>query len=288
MKMFCDLHTHSVFSDGSDAPEELIRIAEALGLGAVALTDHNSVSGLPRFLAAAESSAVTAVPGVEFTTGYGDREVHIVALFVKPEHFEAVEALAAKPHQWKEESNLALIRALGERGCELDYDAIRSATPDGRVNRVHFARALAEKGYVSTVDEAFEKLLHPDRGIYVPPRRLSSLETIGFIRSIGAVSVLAHPWLNLDEPELERFLTLALPAGLDAMEVYYSKFDESQSNLALEIAEKYGLAVSGGSDYHGVNKPGLSLGTGYGNLAVPMECCETLASLAEERKAGEE
>lgn len=282
--MLCDLHTHSIFSDGTDTPEALIEKAEALGLGAVALTDHNSVAGLPRFLAAAEGRSVIAVPGIEFSTGYENGELHILALFVRPEHYDAIRALAAQPDRLKRESNLALAEALNRVGYKIDYAALEASTPDGRVNRVQFANALLAQGYVATKDEAFDTLLKPGGPFYQPPKRLDALETIRFIRSIGAVSVLAHPWLNRKTPEaLRSFLDEAVPAGLDGMEVRYAKFSREESNLALEIARSYGLAFSGGSDYHGTNKKNIALGSGQGDLAVPMEYYEKLAELALKR-----
>lgn len=282
--MYCDLHTHSIFSDGTDTPEALIGQAEALGLGAVALTDHNSVAGLPRFLAAAKGSSVTAVPGIEFSTGYENGELHILALFVKPEDYEAIKALVALPDRRKRESNLALAAGLNAAGYRIDYAALEASTPGGKVNRAHFAAELHRLGYVSSRDEAFNTLLKPGGPFYRPPERLGALETIRFIRSIGAVSVLAHPWLNRKTREaLEGFLSEAVPVGLDGMEVRYSKFSREQSNLALEIGQAYGLLPSGGSDYHGENKPEIALGTGRGDLAVPMEYYEKLREIAEKR-----
>lgn len=283
--MNCDLHTHSVFSDGTDTPEQIVRKAESLGLSAVALTDHNTVDGLPRFLAAAEDSGITAVPGVEFSTGYEAGELHILALFLRPEHYARISQLVALPDKRKRESNLALAEKLSAAGYPIDYAALEAATPGGKVNRAHFATELMGRGYVDSVEQAFKQLLNPQCGFYQPPKRLDALETIGFIRSIGAVSVLAHPWLNLKTREkLEAFLQKAVPLGLDGMETRYSKFTENQSNLALEIGSQYGLLPSGGSDYHGCRKPDICLGTGRGDLAVPMEYYEKLAALAAERK----
>lgn len=284
--MYCDLHNHSLFSDGTDTPEELIRQAEALGLDALALTDHNSAAGLPRFLAAAEGSAVEAVPGIEFSTGYRGSDLHILALFVRPCHYDAVRALAEIPDRLKRESNLALAEKLNRAGYVFDYAAVEASTPDGRVNRANIARELARLGYVADVDEAFRKLLKKRHGFYTPPERLDALETVGFIRSIGAVCVLAHPWLNLKtQPELEEFLNQAVPLGLDGMEVRYSKFTPEESNLGLEIAKRYGILPSGGSDYHGeAVKPGIAMGTGRGDLRVPTEWYQALKSLAESRR----
>ena len=286
--MYCDLHTHSKFSDGTDWPEELIARAQGLGLSALALTDHNSVAGLPRFLAAAEGSGVEAVPGVEFSTDYHGKSLHILALFVRPEHYETISNLTAHYDRLKRESNLDLTRKLKEAGYPIDYEALEASTPDGRVNRALFAEELTRLGYVVSVDEAFVKLLKERCGFYTPPERLDALETVAFIRSIGAVSVLAHPWLNLKTREaLEEFLDEAVPAGLDGMEVRYSKFTPEQSNQALEIAEQYRILPSGGSDYHGITvKPDITMGTGRGGLEVPESWYQSLKTLAKRRKVG--
>lgn len=281
--MHCDLHTHSIFSDGTDTPEALVRMARTLGLGALALTDHNTADGLPRFLAA-EHEGLALVPGVEFSTDHLGGELHILALFLRREDFGAVRELAELPRRRKRESNLELARNLTAAGYPVDYEALERATPGGQVNRAHFAAELTRLGHIASMDQAFRQLLSPKAGLYHPPRRLDAVETIRFIRSIGAVSVLAHPFLNLDVPGLRAFLELAVPAGLDGMEVRYSKFDDEATQTAQALAREYGLLCSGGSDYHGANKPGLAMGSGYGNLSVPMEYYEKLAALARERQ----
>ena len=166
--MYCDLHTHSKFSDGTEWPEELIARAQGLGLSALALTDHNSVAGLPRFLAAAEGSGVEAVPGVEFSTDYRGKSLHILALFVRPEHYETISNLTAHYDRLKRESNLDLTRKLREAGYPIDYEALEASTPDGRVNRAQFGKELHRLGYVESVDEAFDKLLKERCGFYTP------------------------------------------------------------------------------------------------------------------------
>ena len=286
--MNCDMHTHSVFSDGTDTPEELLRRAEELGLSALALTDHNSVAGLSRFLAAGAASPVEAVAGVEFSVDYRGGDLHILALFVSPAHFEAVEQLVALPDRWKRESNIALAESLTKAGYPIDYASLEAATPGGHVNRAHFGRELVRLGYAESVEDAFRRFLKERCGYYTPPKRLDALETVAFIRSIGAVGVLAHPWLNLKTREaLEGFLDQAVPLGLDGMEVRYSKFSDEESNLALEIAEQYGLLPSGGSDYHGFAvKPDIAMGTGRGNLEVPGAWYLALRKCAEGRKKG--
>ena len=269
MEQFCDLHTHSCFSDGTHTPTELIRGAEEAGLGAVALCDHNTVAGLPEFLEAGKKSAVEAVPGIEFSTEYRGRELHILGLFVQPEHYGAVNELLEDALRRKEESNRALVRRLEEQGLSLDYDAIREAA-DGTVNRAVIGAYLVRCGFCGSVREAFDNWLSLERGLYVPPKRPDAFEIIRFIKSIGAVAVLAHPFLNLDADQLREFLFQA--EGLDGMEVYYAKFTDEETVLAGKIAEEFGLVKSGGSDFHGSNKPGIRLGVGKGNLRVPMDC----------------
>lgn len=276
MKNLCDLHVHSTCSDGTLTPGELVRLAEKLGLGAVALCDHNTVAGLPEFLEAGKHSAVEAVPGVEFSTDYQDRELHLLALFVKPEHYAAVTEKVEEMLARKERSNVALVQALQSAGVTLDYASIKAGTPNGQVNRAVIAAEMVRRGYCASVKEAFSNYLSPKHGFFHPPKRLDVFEMIDFIRSIGAVSVLAHPFLNLGEDELRAFLTKAVPLGLDAMETEYSTFSEEQRQILREMAAEFGIGISGGSDFHGDNKPDIALGIGRGDLRVPMEVLKRL------------
>lgn len=270
----CDLHTHSCYSDGTCTPAELICLAEEAGLSAIALCDHNTVRGLPAFLEAAGGSAVEAVPGIEFSTEYRGKELHILGLFLEPEHDPAVNALLEEALRRKEQSNIDLVQRLKEQGLNLDYRAIKAGTPGGSVNRAVIGAYLVKNGFCRTMEEAFDNWLSPDRGFYVPPKRPEAYDVIRFIKSIGAVSVLAHPFLNLKEQELREFLTEA--EGLDGMEVYYPRFSEAQTELACKIAEEFGLVKSGGSDFHGANKPDIRMGVGTGSLRVDLNCLEEL------------
>lgn len=269
--MYCDLHTHSVFSDGTYTPAQLIAEAERIGLSAVALTDHNTVAGLPDFVAAGEGSSVKAVPGCEFSTDYNGVELHILGLWIRPEHYQTVTELLEKAQREKEESNRNLVAALNAAGYAIDYEKV-AARSQGSVNRAHIAAELMEAGYISSIQEAFQSLLTKKRGFYKPPQRIGAFDCIRFIKSIGAKAVLAHPFLNLkEESALRSFLPEAVEAGLDGMEVAYSKFTPEQTALAQQIASDFGLAFSGGSDFHGVNKPDIALGVGRGDLRVPAE-----------------
>ena len=273
---YCDLHCHSTYSDGTLTPAELIRLAEEKGLGALALTDHNSGRGLPEFMAAGRDSSVIPVPGCEFTTEYKGRELHIVGLFFAEETWPEIEDYVELMHIAKHNSNLRLMEKLQQGGYDVYYEEAAALTDAEEFNRAHVARLLAAKGYVATVSEAFETILREGGGFYVPPRRLGSLGTIRFIRQYGAVPVFAHPFLNMNERELEEFLPLAREAGLMAMETHYTEFDAETTRKAEELARRFGLKQSGGSDFHGATKPNIALGSGRGDLEVPFSFYESL------------
>jgi len=269
MKGFVDLHIHSYFSDGTLSPAQLVEQAARAGLDAIALTDHNTVAGLPELIRAAERVGISAVPGVEISAGYRGKEVHILGLFLKPEDYAPITALLEEFRIRKEQSNLDLVEKLNAAGYEVDYHRIKDNTPQGQVNRALIAAELTRLGYTKSIQEAFQTLLRPKCGYYTPPERFSPFEIIRFIKSLGAVAVLAHPFLNLEETPLREFLKEAVPCGLDGMEVYYSTYDEKTTALAEKVAADFGLLPSGGSDYHGGNKPHIQMGIGQGNLAIP-------------------
>lgn len=264
--MNCDLHIHSVFSDGSCTPTEIVKQAKQKNI-VVALTDHNTVSGLYEFMSSAEKYGVTAVSGVEFSTSWNNIDLHILGLFIDRQHYDEVTAQVKQADELKRLSNIDLVEKLKKyEGFDISYDEVENTTPNKKVNRTHIARVLLAKGYVHTVDEAFKTVLSPSYGLYIKPKRLSSLDTIRFIKTIGAVPVLAHPFLNLNTQQLEEFLTQAKGYGLAGMETMHSKFNDETKELAKEIAGKFDLLESGGSDFHGDASPELSIGTGADNL----------------------
>ena len=264
----CDLHAHSTFSDGTFTPAELVAEAEKLNLTAVALTDHNAVTGLPDFLEAGKGSPVELVPGVELSTEYEGVELHMLALGLEEKHFAPVTRLLEDFRIRKERSNEELVEALAKAGMVLDYEKVKAAA-GGYTNRAHIAAELTRMGYTGSIQEAFSRVLAPGAGFYTPPKRLDAYDAIRFIKSLGLVAVFAHPLLNLDEAGLLAFLPRAVEAGLDGMEVLYPKYTPEETELAKRLAEKFGLLPSGGSDFHGANKPDIALGSGRGDLRVP-------------------
>ncbi len=266
--MRCDLHTHTVHSDGSYTPRELVREAAELGL-IIALTDHNTVSGLPEFMAEAEARGVTAVGGTELSTVYDGREFHLLGLFIEPRYYSDLEGLFDEYHLLKEKSNIDLVERLNERGYKINFSDVKKQNVKGRVNRAHIAAELIKGGYISTVSEAFDKLLDEKCGLYTPPERLKLTNAIRFLRKIKALPILAHPLKEVNEESLEKMLPELIDAGLLGLETMHSSYSEEQIAISKSLVRKYSLLESGGSDFHGAIKPGVRLGVGKGNLEIP-------------------
>lgn len=286
--MACDLHAHSDCSDGTFTPAELVEEACRAGLSAVALTDHNSINGIEEFLKAAEGKPLLAIPGVEFSTDCFGTELHLTGLFLPRGALSAVRSYAAPYLQRKELSNRLICERLTAAGYDVSYDRIAAENPKSELNRSHFAGELVKLGAFQSIREATQTLLEPGQGIYEPPERLDVTETIRFVRSLGAVPVLAHPFLNPEQrAAAERRLPEMKEAGLMGIETDYVTYTPEQTAEVRLLARKYGLLPSGGSDFHGGRKPRIALGTGYGSLCVPDSYAEALREAAERlRSAG--
>lgn len=276
----CDLHTHSVFSDGTCAPEELVSLALDAGLVSVALCDHNTINGLARFLRAGQEASINTIAGCEFSTDFLGIELHILGLFIPERSFASVTERLCEYHRLKAESNLKLTASLNRAGYKIDYDELVKKSPSGQINRANVAAELTRLGYTESIKEAFKTFLSEQAGHFVPPPRPDAFDTIKFICDIGAVPVLAHPFLSLDLPKLKEFLPLAKKSGLVGMECVYSTFTSKQTRLACELCDEFSLLKSGGSDFHGSNKPSISLGVGTGDLFVPNDWAEKLQEYA--------
>ena len=273
----CDLHTHSCYSDGSDSPKRIIELAASLGI-AVALTDHNTTAGLEEFTLEAEARGVTAVAGVELSTRYCGKELHLLGLFLPREHYADIELLVSDFKLLKEKSNAELVKKLAAAGYPLDYEELKHRSPEGNMNRAHIAAELMRLGYVHSIKEAFDTLLSESHGLYTPPPRPDFFETVALLKKLGALPVLAHPLQELSENELCELLPMAINAGLIGIETLHSSFSTEQIATAKAIAQKFDLCESGGSDYHGENKPDVALAFGKGELRVPIELYEILAA----------
>lgn len=271
---YCDLHLHSYYSDGTCSPSEVVERAKALGISPIALTDHNTVKGLDEFLAAAEKLGVDAISGIEFSVDYKGRELHLLGLGIGKKYFSEIEEKMDEYLKIREQSNRAMIEALRSAGYLIDYDEIYQKSGSGYINRAHIGAELVEKGYCATVREAFATLLGKD-GPYFRPRIFPDVfDIIDYVGSIGAVSILAHPFLQFNEEELRKFLCEAKKHGLDGMETVYTEFSDEQTTCLKSVAKEFDLLESGGSDFHGSTKPDVALGVGFGKLRVPASFAE--------------
>lgn len=266
-----DLHTHSTASDGSCAPEELPHLAAETGLAAVALTDHDTVAGIPAFLKAGKKfPSLETIPGVELAAMYGSRELHIVGLFIDPES-PALEAYLVKQREMRRRRNEDIREKLNILGYPTSWgDAAFSGRDPSTVGRPHFARHLLQYGF-SDSQQVFDRLLGHSRPAYVPRKLPVYQEAISAIHDSGGVAVWAHPiYRERNEAAwLRRVAKHLAAAGLDAIEGYYSMFSPVETALVTEVAANNHLALSGGSDFHGENSPKISLGSGMGGLRVP-------------------
>ena len=266
-----DLHTHSTCSDGSLTPEELASAAAAAKLEAVALTDHDTTGGLLAFLATAHQSGLRGITGIEISAEHHPGAMHMLGYFFDPAHAGLQEKLG-KLRAGRNERNRKILQKLCELGLELTWEEVHALAGGEVVGRPHFARALIARGHVKDKDEAFGKLLARGQPAYAERFRLSPADSISMIRAAGGVAVLAHPCsLKLGQKQLRALLLELRAAGLEGLEVYHSEHNPSQTRLYHRLATDLGLALSGGSDFHGTLMPDIKLGYGFGGLRVPAE-----------------
>ena len=282
-----DLHTHTTHSDGSATPEELIGLAGAKRARAVAVTDHDTVAALVEARAAADRYGIEFVAGIEISAEYSPGTMHILGYCIDDQS----PALGAKLDRLKkarEERNPRIANRLRSLGFDIGYDEVAHVAGNNVVGRPHFARLMIEKGYVASIQEAFDRFLKKGAAAYVEKARLSPAESIALIHDAGGVAVLAHPYqLRLSSlEEVERLVGELAELGLDGVETVYSRHSAAERVAFSEIAMRNGLLVTGGSDYHGTYKPDISIVTGLGDLNVPYELLEAVKARAAGRSKG--
>jgi predicted metal-dependent phosphoesterase TrpH len=283
-----DLHTHSTVSDGSEPPAAIVEMAATAGCSAVALTDHDSLSGLAEAGAAAQRLGVTLVPGCEVSCrkplpppgqpAIGG-SVHVLVYFVEPGEGPLQDELT-KLRGDRAERNGRLRERLAELGLPVDYDAmVAEAGGEAGLGRPHFARALVRAGAAHDIDDAFDRFLADGRAAYVPKARITPADVARLATASGGVAVLAHPLtLGLDPSALERLIGELAEAGLGGIEAIYGRYSTAERRALKRMAGRRGLVATGGSDYHGSFKPDLEVGTGMGDLDVPDSVLEALAA----------
>lgn len=262
-----DLHVHTTASDGTQTPSDVVRLAASLGLRAVAITDHDTVSGCAEARRAAEGLGVEVVPGIEISTKYRSA-VHILGYYVDT----ASPSLAAVL-DWevrdRDARNRRICALMAADGLPVSYEQMRERFGEV-VGRPHFAQLLCEFGLASSVSDAFARYVGRGMKYYLPRNMLSLEQSIGTILSSGGVPVLAHPFqYKLDDAGLRDLIERCLSLGLRGMECRYSGYDAAQTSYLESLAGEYSLIKTGGSDYHGSTKPHIALGRGHGRLRVP-------------------
>lgn len=265
-----DLHTHSTVSDGSEAPERVVELAHEAGCSAVALTDHDSLAGLDRARVRADRLGLRLVPGCEVScVPVANGGVHVLVYFVD----DPASPLGVELDRLRDDRrarNLALVDRLGELGVPVTFPEVAAhAGSDEGVGRPHFAQALVDRGAVGSVEEAFDRYLANGAPAYVPKGRLSVADVCGLARASGGVAVLAHPTtVGLEGDALAGAVRDMAGAGLGGLEAVYGRYSPRQRTDLGNLARRFGLVVTGGSDFHGATKPDLAVGTGTGDLRV--------------------
>lgn len=306
MNQAIDLHVHSTRSDGTFSPSQLVDYAMEKRLKAFALTDHDTVDGLDEAIHYAESlhsrssapqacaadashdayahnpaaAAVPTVPevipGIEFSTEYQNQDVHILGLFIDY-HEETFLRQLRKFVDSRIGRNRKMCRLLTEAGIPVTYDALLAEFPDAVITRAHYARYMLSHGYIASMAEAFDRYIGDHCPCYVPREKITPVQAVELVLKAGGVPILAHPVLyHMSDSRLDTLVRELAEAGLTGLEAIYSTYNVSEERQMRRLADKYGLLISGGSDFHGGNKPGLDLGNGYGKLFVPCSILEDI------------
>lgn len=271
-----DLHSHSTASDGSDAPAELMALAAQVGLSAIALTDHDTIEGLAEARKAAADHGVRLVQGCEISCEVGQSTMHLLVYFLEDSSGPLQDRLHVLQNG-RVTRNAQIVGLLQNNGLDITLEEVLVEAVGGSVGRPHFAGVMIRKGYVSSVQEAFDLWLAKGRPAYLERDRVSPKEGIELAHASGALAVLAHPTsLKLELETLEAFIGELAGLGLDGMECDYGRFSPELRADFRALAKNFGLCATGGSDYHGRYKPDLALGTGLGDLCVADEVLEEL------------
>lgn len=264
-----DLHLHTTHSDGSCTPTEVVNMARHAGVTALAITDHDIMTGVTEAMTAGQQCGIEIIPGVEISSFTGNSELHVLGYFLDqqdPDLLARLKTLRDGRHR----RNPQIIERLQTLGIDITYDEVRALAGSDSVGRPHIARALMDKRVVTSAKEAFDRFLAEGKPAYVPRELPSPAEAICWIKAARGLAVLAHPtWVKVAEQSLVDLVRQLKADGLDGVEVYYSTHAARQTREYLSLAQQLGLLVTGGSDFHGLTKPDIDVGIGKGTLHIP-------------------
>lgn len=251
------------------------------GLSAFALTDHDTTAGLLEAVAAGNKKGIEVIPGIEFSTEYLNRDIHIVGLFID-ENAPVFQSKIQTFVDARVERNRKMCDNLRSAGIDISYEQLTESFPGCVITRGHYSRYLFEHGYVKSMPEAFDRYLGDHTKYFVPREKISPSQAVDLILATKGLPVLAHPTLyHMGREELSKLVKNLADAGLVGLEAIYSTYSAAEEMRMRQLANKYNLLISGGSDFHGKNKPKLELGTGYGKLFIPED---VLTALKRKRK----
>ena len=278
---YIDLHVHSNYSDGTCTPEELVDLAIDRELVAFSLTDHDTVDGVERAVSYGKKRHMEVIPGVELSCEYvinaeKKKEIHILGYQLDYQNEELLNTLT-KVAKERDDRNQKMCVNLHNAGYPIDYESLTARFGNTILTRSHFARFLLEQGAVPSIDAAFKKILAQDGPYFVMRKYLSPKEGISLIKKAGGIPVLAHPLLyKLSVTEIRNLLFELKSYGLKGIEAIYSRNHGNDEAFVRKLAKDYDLFITGGTDLHGANKPDLDIGSGVGNLRVPVMLLENL------------
>jgi predicted metal-dependent phosphoesterase TrpH len=282
-----DLHCHTNRSDGTLSPTDLVLLAESLGLSAIAVTDHDTIDGVEEAVDAGMRLRIEVIPGAELSIEYDLPEnghMHIVGLFLDTSCTKLREGLDWLRRK-REERTPRILGILNEHGVHITEEEVMEKAGGASVGRPHMARLMVEKGYVDSLQEAFDRYLKKGAVAYAPKEKFPLEKALSMILAAGGLPILAHPYsLKLDDAALEELLITMKGMGLAGIEAQYSNHDQEHTSLYADLAGKLDLIVSGGSDFHGENKPDIRLGTGKGNLDIPYGVLEQMKRRRKDSK----
>jgi len=272
---FADLHLHTHFSDGTFTPEELTEHAQRLGFAAMALTDHDSVEGCASLAAACGAVGIEVVTGTELTAEYDGIEVHLLGYFLDTQNQRLLTEIA-RFQSVRQNRIREMVARLNQLNVPLDVESVFALANCKSPGRPHVARAMVQAGLVQNLDEAFARFLKKNKPAWVPKAKMSALEGVELIHQAGGLAVMAHPGLN----RTDEIIPALVEAGLDGIECFHTKHSTAMSERYLEVADRYHLLVTGGSDCHGFSKGKPLIGT----VKLPYEHVERLKARVAERK----
>ncbi len=280
---FIDLHVHSNASDGTFSPASVVELAAQKGLSAIALTDHDTIEGIPEALEAAKNLPLEVIPGIELSCVYLGEEIHILGLYVDP----ADKNFITETDMLKDirmTRNTEMIHRFQNAGIDITLSEVQAGNPDTVITRAHFARVLLEKGYVKNMDQAFKKYLSYS-GPYCPRKeKITPEHAMKILCDCKASPVLAHPYqYHLGDKKTEELVSYLKEIGLHGLEVYHSSNNQYDSGKLKKLAKKYQLFPTGGSDFHGTNKPDIDLGTGRGGLRISALLLDDIKRIRQEK-----